>query len=102
HPETGGLLAMEVKQHALPFRQLTAEHQPLRLLLRSGYHLNGETVHPRPGDDFERLELERPRWYPIAGPHQRQRHCSSRANAQAMGHAWTLVRSGAKIPRMSA
>src|SRR5262249_29878401 len=32
HPEAGRLFLMEVEQHALPFRQLAAEHEPFRLL----------------------------------------------------------------------
>src|SRR5262249_37888716 len=34
HPEAGRLFLMEVEQHALPFRQLAAEHESFRLLLR--------------------------------------------------------------------
>src|SRR6476619_5656435 len=57
HPEAGRLLAVEVEQHALPFRQLLAEHQAFRLLLRSHSHFDCEDMYAALAGDFERLQF---------------------------------------------
>src|ERR1700730_14272663 len=57
HPERRRLLAMEVEQHALSFRQLAPKHQALGLLLRGDRHLHPEGMHPALAHDLERLEL---------------------------------------------
>src|SRR4029077_3755733 len=59
HPEAGRLLAVEVEQHALPFRQLLAEHQAFRLLLRSHSHFDCEDMYAALAGDFERLQFGR-------------------------------------------
>ena len=48
---------MEVEQHALPFRQLLAEHQAFRLLLRRHSHFDREDMHAALAGDFERLQF---------------------------------------------
>ncbi len=45
HPEACRLLALEIEQHALSFRQLSPEHQSLRLLFRSDRHLDGKHMN---------------------------------------------------------
>jgi len=46
HPERDRLVALEVEQHALPVRQLLAEHQTAFALGIGGRKLDGKGVHP--------------------------------------------------------
>ena len=54
HPEADRLLALEVEQHALAFRQLLAEHQAAGALGVIGCKLDGKGVDAGPSDDLKR------------------------------------------------
>jgi hypothetical protein len=54
HPEADRLLALEVKQHALAFRQLFAEHQAAGALRVVGRKLDGKWVDAGAGYDLKR------------------------------------------------
>src|SRR5579885_106975 len=55
HPEAHVLLLPEVEQHALPLRQMLAEHQSLFPRRLGVGNLHGEDVHARLAGDFERV-----------------------------------------------
>jgi len=90
HPEAGGLLAMEVEQHALPLRQLPPEHEAFRLLLGRRSHFRPRRHGRRSCWRFRAAAVRPPRPSPTrpgSGPEERETTARTASRKRRMDKA---------------